>query len=137
MSLSDVTNGTPINEGTAGDIVDNIMDNSSPLPSGTVQHGGDHDVFSDSTQWTKVQNKKKRKYNSKSSTNSSTSTVDIERFKNLTVDDKLGVLFQNSNSHVETMGKIEANIDACLQLQSDVVEIEFRLNSSEDISYTR
>jgi len=109
---------------------DRNSDHSMGTGNNGDNNGGD-DVFTDGGRYEKVTHKHKKR---KRHQNSSTDTVDIDQFKSLSVDDKLGVLFKSFHTHSETMANIESKIDSCLQLKSCVKSVKSSLIDHDDRS---
>ena len=87
------------------------MDN---LSQDGVNNGGD-DIFDRTKQWSDVRSKKRKTRSSKDSGSDL-----FDRYKTLTTDDKLSVLFTQSNSQSAFISKLDEKIDKCLQISENV-----------------
>ena len=79
------------------------MDN---LSQDGVNNGGD-DIFDRTKLWSDVHSKKRKTRSSKDSGSDPFENVDIDRYKTLTTDDKLSVLFTKSNSQSAFISKLD------------------------------
>ena len=88
------------------------------------QNGGLGDVFQTSTQWTDQlsdrRRKKRKTQTSKGSSSDNYIKMDIDEFKTLSTDEKLSALFTKFNFNNKTLTELDAKMDKCLQISSDV-----------------
>ena len=82
-----------------------------------ANNGGDNKA---TKQWSDVRSKKRKTRSSKDSGSDLFENVDIDRYKTLTIDDKLSVLFTKSNSQSAFISKLDEKIDKCLQISENV-----------------
>ena len=82
-----------------------------------ANNGGDNKA---TKQWSDVRSKKRKTRSSKDSGSDLFENVDIDRYKTLTTDDKLSVLFTKSNSQSAFISKLDEKIDKCLQISENV-----------------
>ena len=88
------------------------------------QNGGLGNVFQTSTQWTDQlsdrRRKKRKAQTSKGSSSDNYNKMDIDEFKTLSTDEKLSALFTKFNFHNEHLTELDAKMDKCQQISSDV-----------------
>ena len=88
------------------------------------QNGGRDDVFDSQDKWTEQlpnrRSKKRKAQSSKGSSSETYGTVDIDKFKTLSTDEKLSALFTKFTRNDEHLTKMEAKMNKCLQISSDI-----------------
>lgn len=114
---------------TVGDLENNFF---NVLNTDDLGGNGGHDVFDGKTKWKTIQSKKRKIRSSKDSDSCMNSEMSPGKFKSLPVDEKLSVLFTKFGSQGESMRKIEAKLDQCLQIQGDIPGIKSSLDNHED-----